>query len=92
MSASAWTSRAPPRTCGGSVGQGAAFQCRLDRTSREGPRRAPCRKLWPGSASALDVEPLPFYYDIVMQNPLDAGTYDLAVLWIRVSQGGVRPS
>jgi hypothetical protein len=67
-----------------SVGPGAAFECRLDRTSREGPRRAPCEVI-PRIGGAYDNGTAPFYYDIVIPNPIDAGTYDLRVLWMHAS-------
>ena len=67
-----------------SVGPGAAFECRLDRTSREGPRRAPCEVV-ARIGGAYDNGTAPFYYDIVIPNPLDAGTYDLRVLWMHAS-------
>ena len=64
-----------------SVGPGAAFECRLDRTSREGPRRAPCEVV-SRIGGAYDNGTAPFYYDIVVRNPMEAGTYDLRVLWM----------
>ena len=67
-----------------SVGPGAAFECRLDRTSREGPRRAPCEVV-ARIGGAYDNGTAPFYYDIVIPNPIEAGTYDLRVLWMHAS-------
>ena len=67
-----------------SVGPGAAFECRLDRTSREGPRRAPCEVV-ARIGGAYDNGTAPVYYDIVIPNPIDVGTYDLRVLWMHAS-------
>ena len=63
-----------------SVGPGAAFECRLDRTSREGPLRVPCEVV-ARMGGAYDNGTAPFYYDIIA-NPMEAGTYDLRVLWM----------
>ena len=66
------------------AGPGASFECRLDRTSREGPRRAPCEVV-SRIGGAYDNGTAPFYYDIVIPNPIEAGTYDLRVLWMHAS-------
>ena len=63
-----------------SAGPGAAFECRLDRTSREGPLRVPCEVV-ARIGGAYDNGTAPFYYDIIA-NPMEAGTYDLRVLWM----------
>ena len=67
-----------------SVGPGAAFECRLDRTSREGPLRAPCEVV-PRIGGAYDNGTAPFYYDIIA-SPMEAGTYDLRLLWMHATQ------
>ena len=61
-------------------GPGAAFECRLDRTSREGPLRVPCEVV-ARMGGAYDNGTAPFYYDIIA-NPMEAGTYDLRLLWM----------
>ena len=67
-----------------SVGPGAAFECRLDRTSREGPLRVPCEVV-ARMGGAYDNGSAPFYYDIIA-NPMEAGTYDLRLLWMHSTQ------
>ena len=68
----------------GGAGPGAAFECRLDRTSREGPLRVPCEVV-ARIGGAYDNGSAPFYYDIIA-NPMEAGTYDLRLLWMHSTQ------